>query len=247
MALSEPWWSEYILTEGVAVYHIDLAANPAREAEAVATLNKEEVERWRRYRSGGPRRRYVLCRAALRTILCQALGCENSALDFYLMAYGKPIALTNGVPAEINFSVSHSGDHGLIAISRDALVGVDVEDRATRLPLDSLMEASLSLEERKELSQLDGDARDRVFLDRWTIKEAIIKALGLGLRMNMRDFEVPAEMRGGAESHIFETPQAPGIRWRLQTLGRPEFAAALALELRGEADKEIVERSLRGL
>ena len=175
MALSEPWWSEYILTGGVAVYHIDLAASSGREAEAVATLNKEEVERWRRYHSGGPRRRYALCRAALRTILCQALGCENSALDFHLMAYGKPIALTNGVPAEINFNVSHSGDHGLIAISKDSLVGVDIEDRATRFPLDSLIEASLSPHERKELSLLDVDAQDRVFLDRWTIKEAIIK------------------------------------------------------------------------
>ena len=222
--------------EDVAVYHVDLTPNPAREAAARALLNEEESERAGRFYFAEPRRRFVLCRAALRSLICERLGCNNSDLDFYPTAYGKPIALVEDVPADVNFSVSHSGGHGLIAIAGKPLVGVDIEDRNARLPLDQLMDSVPSLRERQELATLEPDASKRSFLDMWTLKEALIKAVGLGLRMPLQDIEIPDTMKSGTASGMIIVPQAPGIRWRLTRLGGAEFAAAIAQEIRADAD-----------
>lgn len=228
-------WVDYGLTGGVAVYHVDVTPHPGREAAARALLNEEESERAGRFYFAEPRRRFVLCRAALRSLICERLGCDNSDLDFYPTAYGKPIALVEDVPADVNFSVSHSGSHGLIAIAGKALVGVDVEDRNARFPLDQLMDAVPSPRERQELAALDSGARKRSFLDLWTLKEALIKAVGLGLRMPLQDIEIPNTMKSGAASGTIVVPQAPGIRWRLTRLSSDRFAAAVAQEIRADA------------
>ena len=71
----------------------------------------------------GARRRFVLCRGALRAILCGDLGCENERLTFGERRYGKPFALVDAMPAQISFNVSHSGRHGLIAVAQDGQLG----------------------------------------------------------------------------------------------------------------------------
>ena len=77
-----------------------------REANALAWLNEKEQSRWQHYRHAGPRRRFALCRAALRAILCSQLGCRNEQLAFGISDHGEPYAVVNGIPAAINFHVS---------------------------------------------------------------------------------------------------------------------------------------------
>ena len=56
------------------VIHVDLTPDAAREAKAMGWLDESEHSRWRRFQFAGPRRRFSLCRAALRAILCRRLG-----------------------------------------------------------------------------------------------------------------------------------------------------------------------------
>ena len=65
----------------------------------------------------------------------------------------------------------------------------------------------------------------------WTLKEALIKALGLGLSLDMSRFEIPQAMRHGETTSLFQFPQIPTVRWRLDDLGNDQFAAAIAHEL----------------
>ena len=210
---------------------VDLSHSPARESVAYARLDERERARLRRFVLEGPRRRFTLCRAALRAILCDQLGCENERLAFGASEYGKPFALVGGAPAAISFNVSHSGSHGLIAFAPAGRLGVDIEERTDRRDIDLLGEAVFGPAERAALALTSGHAKTHLFFRLWTIKEALMKAHGAGFRLDASSFETPPAMLRGTRKARFRLPQLPDVAWRLEDLGNERFAAAIAHEV----------------
>lgn len=225
------WWRHYRNTGSAAVFHVDLTPHANREMGALAWLDTKERARWNRFRHTRPQREFSLCRAALRAILCSQLDCNNEELAFETSKHGKPFALVGGIPAPVNFNVSHSGLHGLIALVPEGRIGVDVEERITRRGLDATIETAFSVNERAELASTGGEQKIQLFFRLWTMKEALIKALGRGLSMDMSEVEIPATVRSGERSSMFRFPRMPAVRWWLENLGNPDFAAAIAYEL----------------
>ena len=121
--VAECWWRPFRTVGHAAVLHVDLTAHADREAEAWAWLDEEEQGRWQRYQHDGSRRRFALCRAALRAVLCSQLDCRNEQLAFGASDRGKPYAVVQGQPAPVSFNVSHSGAHGLIAVAATGRLG----------------------------------------------------------------------------------------------------------------------------
>lgn len=228
-----PWWRLFSVTGGVTVVHVDAAPHAANESAAVRWLDRQELSRLDRFRVPGAGRRFALCRSALRAVLSSLLRCGNSQISFPTGAHGKPFATVCGEPAPVDLNVSHSGNHGLIAISENGRVGVDVEERAPRRHLKGLIETVMDPEERAELSALSGTAQLHQFLRIWTFKEALLKASGTGLHADMSRLRVPQELRGGGTSSRYRFPDSPSVTWRLSDLGNDDFAAALAWEATG--------------
>ncbi len=232
---AEDWWRPFKLVGEATVIHIDLMPDAAREAAVLAWLDESERTRWRRFQFAGPRRRFGLCRAALRAILCRWLGCENRQLAFESSPHGKPSATVDGFPVPVSFNVSHSGCHGLIAFAPAGRLGVDVEERVTHRNLDLLVETVLGEHEQAQLARTRGDARTHLFFKLWTMKEALIKAHGMGMALDPSRVEIPPAMLCGTTQSTLESPEIPGVRWRLDDLGNEQFAAAVAHELGAEA------------
>ncbi len=231
IADSDSWWHRYKSIGAIAVFHVDLIPDQGREAEALSWLDGDERSRWERFLSPVAQRRYVLCRAALRAVLCRQLGCPNESLAFEAAKHGKPFALVNGQPASISFNVSHSGNHGLIAVAPRGRLGVDVEEREPRRNLENLIEGVFSPHEKAELESLDGCQQLHKFFRFWTIKEALVKAHGKGLSMKVAELEIPEDMRHGATKSICQFAQIPEMSWCLEEIGTREFAAAIAYEV----------------
>ena len=227
------WWVPFTQFNDVAVMHVDLAPGETKEQEAWAWLDGEERRRALRFQHTGARRRHVLCRASLRSLLCGALDCRNQQLSLGASEHGKPFATVDGLEAPIAFNVSHSGQHGLIAMAPRGRVGVDVEERAAQRNLDVLIDAVLGPRERAGVMAASGRQRLDVFLDLWTLKEALGKAHGLGLSLDVSSFEIPADIRNGARSGVLRLPGMPEVAWRLANIGTDRFAAAVAHD--GEA------------
>ena len=227
----ERWWHPFRKIGRATVIHVDLTPHAAREADAWSWLDEEERRRWRRYQHDGPRRRFALCRAALRAVLCKQLGCRNEQLALGISDFGKPYAVVHGVAAPASFNVSHSGAHGLIAFATEGRLGVDVEERDAPRDLNALISTVLAPDEQAELALARGDRKVHLFFNFWTIKEALIKAVGRGLSLDMSRLEIPLAMRHGSTTSIFRFPQLPTVRWRLEDLGNRNFAAALAHEM----------------
>ncbi len=225
-----PWFHTIHEIGDITVMHVDITPHANRERYAVSWLDKSERDRWRRYRYNRPRREFALCRAALRLVLCTRLGCDNAQLAFGTSEHGKPFALTDGVKAPISFSVSHSGNQGLIAIAPAGRLGVDVEERFTRQNLDGIITTVFSIDERSQLALVHGSEKLNLFFKFWTIKEALIKALGTGFALDPSRFEIPPTIRQGAEKDDFRFPHLPAIEWGLEYLDNAEYAAAIAHE-----------------
>ena len=227
----ERWWSPFRVVDGVTVIHVDLAPDATREKAAFAWLDRNEQDRWCRFRVDRPRRQFTLCRAALRVNLCERLGCTNNQLSFGFHEHGKPFAIVDGMPSGTSFNLSHSGMHGLIAFAPRGQLGVDAEDRVDRHNLDGIIETVFGPSEQSVLSKASGYRKIHLFFTVWTMKEALIKALGTGFSLDPSGFEVPLAMLHGTQSGIFRFPHAPAAKWRIKDLGEARFAAAIAYEV----------------
>ncbi len=224
------WLAPFGTYGAVSVTHVDLSPHVGREEIAFESLHPDERRRWGRFVHTGARRRFALCRAAIRAILCERLGCLNSELTFGEGVHEKPFALVNGSPAPVSFNLSHGGNHGLVALADEGRVGVDVEERTHRRDFDRLIEAAFGENEQRALRGVCGDGMIQLFFRLWTIKEALIKGLGTGLSFDPAEFEAPALMRRGATSAVYRFPQLPSIAWRVDDLGCEAFAAAVVHE-----------------
>lgn len=227
----DPWWGPWQEVDGAIVLHVNLSPEADREARAFDLLDEEEKQRWRRFRVETARRRFALCRAALRINLAERLGCSNARLSFGYLEHGKPFARVNGRRVSVGFNVSHSGLHGLIAFGEHDWLGVDVEERVPRRDPDGIGMHVYGPAERRALATAEGQRKVHLFFLLWTMKEALIKALGTGFSLSPSGFEVPGTMLRGARSGVFRFPHAPSSAWRLHDLGEPRFAAAFAARL----------------
>ena len=116
---------------------------------------------------------------------------------------------------------------------------MDVEERVDRLDLDGISEFVFGPDEQADFAVTHGREKFHLFFTLWTLKEALIKALGTGFSLDPSRFEVPQAIRRGARKGMFRFPWIPKVEWRLENLGNENFAAAIAYEsdqafIRGE-------------
>ena len=127
-------------------------------------------------RDGDARRRHVVAHAASRLVLAARLGTDPAHLEIESEPGGRPTV--DGIA----FSLSHSGDRGAVAITEPGVnVGVDLEQVRFRRHLDRLAERVFAADEYQRWRGLAPRVRPRVFAQRWTEVEAVLKARGTGI------------------------------------------------------------------
>ena len=167
------------------------------------------------------------------------LVCSNDALSFKREKQGKPYAVVNGTPASIQFNVSDSGMHGLIAVATAGSVGIDVEERSVNRDLDGLAEMVFDAEEQVSLTAAVGEQKIERFYRLWTAKEALVKALGTGLYLDVSTFQAPPALLHGSTGAEFRFPHLPEVAWWVEDLGTSDFAAAIAHEMTTGTDAAV--------
>lgn len=174
------------LPVGVEVFQLALnLAAPLPEADW-ALLSEEERLRAQRFYKHDDKVRFVATRAALRLLLGARLHCCPQTLRFVTNPYGKPrLEMGCSSPPGIYFNVSHSGGFALISLSERLPVGIDIERRDPQCDVVGLSWQTLSAFEQ----QLPDDQRVD-FFECWATKEAVLKALGLGIAEHLQQLSV---------------------------------------------------------
>lgn len=153
-----------------------------------AWLNAAERERAAAFRFAKDREAFSSARVALRRLLGANLGCAPSAVELAESPLGKPVL--SGGAGGLHFNVSHSGEVALVAIAR-CEVGVDVERCRAEVDGLGLARRFFAQAEQAAILEAEGDARREVFYRCWVRKEACVKAVGHGLRLELDRFVVP--------------------------------------------------------
>lgn len=167
-----------------------------------AWLSPDEARQSQRFLREADRRRYLLTRGLARAVLADYTGQTPTALSFAVQAFGKPVlrAAADATPPP-HFNLSHTRGLVVLAVCREAEVGVDVE--AIDRTLDPLRLAArhFSPSERDALAASTDAQRHERFFETWTLKEAYAKALGQGLNLDLQSFSVVLD---AAQPYIVE-------------------------------------------
>jgi 4'-phosphopantetheinyl transferase len=165
-----------IVTPGISIWRVDLREPAPVVERAAELLTAEERERAERG-TADVRRRRLVARAALRIALARCVACPPAALRFATDPAGKP-RLDGPGP---HFSVSSSGDWGLIAVTTLGPVGIDLERVVALAELEAIVTRRFAPAQAREILKQSGERRLRAFYRGWTRIEAQLKATGVGL------------------------------------------------------------------
>jgi len=171
------------LTISFAVQTFNLNTKGFDCSGAGEILSAAERERAARYRFEEDRERFIAARATLRQLLARETGIPAADVVIQDSENRKPRLI---LPAETSppfFNVSHSGDQALIALSGDAEVGIDIEQIRQDCPVEDLARRYYAPAEYDWLRSLRLQRRIEAFYRLWTIKEAVLKCVGLGLSL----------------------------------------------------------------
>jgi 4'-phosphopantetheinyl transferase len=162
----------------------------------LSLLSPPEAARNARFATPELRRRDLQARALVRCALSLHAASAPADWQFTESAYGKPmIASPHRELVQWQFNLSHSERVAVMAICKGYVVGVDVESGAAT---DELLNSPLIFSplERASLRRLPLAERGRRFLEHWTIKEAYLKARGLGLSIPPHTFALNLDEPG---------------------------------------------------
>jgi 4'-phosphopantetheinyl transferase len=156
-------------------------------------LSPDERERAKQFRVEDARRHFVTARAALRKLLSRYLRTPAESVAFDYETNGKPHLQRSTSPVDLYFNLAHSGELALIAVTRGSEVGVDVERLRDVHRWREIAERYFHPREIDDISALPADHQLAAFMRCWTSKEAVLKAIGVGITRPL-DFFVGGEI-----------------------------------------------------
>lgn len=143
-------------------------------------------------------------RAPLLAMLAAYLGLPVEQVQLEESAHGRPV-LAHVHDDAFGFNWTHSSDQALIAIGKGITPGVDLERLRAHPRAVPIARRYFSPDETAALEALPDELRDRGFLELWTAKEAVLKALGRGIAFGLHRLSIggssDAPVLGRLEGH----------------------------------------------
>ncbi len=208
-----------------------------------ALLDPGETDRYRRFRFDPDRTRYLAAHVLLRTILSRYAAVPPGEWVFRTTEMGRPEIEAVGDLPPLRFSLSHTRGLVVVLVCLGVDCGVDAEAVRPLADGEALERRVLADDERAGLADLPEAARRDRFIRLWTLKEAYLKARGVGLRLPMGgisldlDRETPAlrlEPRMGDRAADWQLwSSRPTVSHRLAVALRRGRGPALEVRVRG--------------
>jgi 4'-phosphopantetheinyl transferase len=175
---------------------------------------------------------YLLTRALVRGVFSNYVHTiEPQAWLFTTNIYGKPELDQSHDHFNISFNLSHSMDLVVLAVCKGIEVGVDVEEIQRPVFNFAMADHYFCSSEVNQLKALPEPQRKVQVAEIWTLKEAYLKALGLGMRIPLKRFSFSFEREGWVDVHFSPKLEDDAAVWRfcLLRLGL-HYRVALALK-----------------
>lgn len=174
-------------TNEIHVWRFDLSDLIDKERDLLRLLSEDEKRLAKNFHFEKDRSSFVIRRALRRMILASYSHVQPAELNFTYNKFDKPAI------EKLLFNASSSRGVGLIAITADTVVGIDVEFLDTEFPKLEIAERYFSTDEVGAVRTLPAKLQTPAFFECWTKKEAYVKATGEGMSGLLPKFSVSME------------------------------------------------------
>jgi 4'-phosphopantetheinyl transferase len=182
-------FSENILRSRIQIWTLPAVSEAAALARFLAILSPDERERANRFHFVEHQKAFIANRGRLRILLARYLSCSPEELVFHYGGQGKP-SIASPVRSGLEFNLSHTNDMGVVAISRNRKLGIDIEKLKPFPDALEIARQQFASAEYESLSAVSTGDRLQAFYRCWTAKEAFLKGLGDGLERPLNSFQI---------------------------------------------------------
>lgn len=168
-------------------------------------LSAEERERMSRFVVDQDKHSYLIAHALARRALSSAApAVPPAAWVFKRGGSGRPEIAYPETVTRLRFNISHTRGHAACVVTREIDCGVDVERLDRAINVEELSPRVLTPAEIKTVVRQPKRGQAFCFLRLWTLKEAYVKARGLGVALSFNSFamKLGRQIRLCADSNI---------------------------------------------
>jgi phosphopantetheinyl transferase len=176
-------------------------------------LNHEERTKCKRFRFQKDRDSYLVVHGLLKLILGKYLEMQARDVQLEYNSFGKP--LLSGHDPNIFFNLSHSSDLSALVFDLSNPAGIDIERMNPDFDFHKITRNFFSRDEHGFIHAEREQSMAR-FYEIWTRKEAILKAVGVGISEHL-EMEVYRE-KSSYHSEDTTRPALPSGRYILNTM-----------------------------
>jgi 4'-phosphopantetheinyl transferase len=219
------------LDENIHMWNAALDQSPSVIRWLSSLLSSEERKRSQHFIFDRDRNRFIVRHGLLRLLLSYYIGLEPDRIKFICGQNGKPALIDTQNNDDIRFNLTYSRGLCLFAISRCREIGVDIEFSGRSLDYDRIVHNFFTEKEKNFYYRLNKCQKESAFFKLWTKKEAVTKAIGVGLLFPLNLFSVSL-----LDHEIIELPSVEGLlvnetKWEVNVLNLfPKFKASWAIE-----------------
>ncbi len=194
-------------------------------------LSESERKRADRFQFDRDRNRFIVRHGLLRMILGRYLDIEPARVTFAYESRGKPLLYGPAAMPPFHFNLSHSNGLALIAGTRQAALGIDVERVRSVPETDQIAAKFFSPREGAMLNAIPAEQKMEAFFHCWTRKEAYLKATGEGIADALPRIEVSLTPGQPARLLKINGDALAASLWTLSAMApAPGFVGALAIK-----------------
>jgi 4'-phosphopantetheinyl transferase len=212
-------------------------------------LCESEREQYPRFYFANDRRRYLVTRALVRTILSRYAPVRPEDWVFSTNEYGRPeIQQAQAREAQLSFNISHTRNLIVLGVTRQRELGVDVENVRRREPSIDIAERFFAPEEIAALAAVPAEQQLDRFFEYWTFKESYIKARSKGLSIPLDKFAFRYRDEHRVELAIHPDLADDPARWQFWQF-RPtmDYVVAICAERTGiQSPRFVVKKVIPG-
>jgi 4'-phosphopantetheinyl transferase len=220
------------VTVTVDLWHVRTDALDERTVEACKRLmTAEETARHGRFVFDRHRHEYLVTRGLACGVLARYVDRAPSELSFQRTEHGRPLLDEH---PDLSFNLTNTVELVACAVVRARDIGVDAEPLHRGDEVLRLAKAVFTQAERDGLDVLVGPARRRRAVELWTLKEAYIKARGLGLALPVDHVEVQFADAGPPRLAFFPPVDDVAARWSLSLFELDGHFVSTCVERRRE-------------
>ena len=147
-------------------------------------ITDQEICRSKLFTTIRLQKEFIITRSLLRFLLSKITGQHPTKIHFRYNQYGKPYI----VNSKTYFNISRAQNYLLIAISNTE-VGIDLEYIKQNIHIADIEEYVFSFDEKQCYQNLKLE-KIEYFFNVWSLKESILKLIGVGLNQPMNRLEI---------------------------------------------------------